>query len=283
MGFSFRKAFRALFFMACLTSVLRQCYLSMERFLEEPRSVSVDIDHASNWPLPRLIICPPVKEEVLKECGNFSYEYSYAIDYYHLGIWVIGNCTDPKSLFEKAIYQPIEMIDDVLIRTYQGETFYYEKGNNFDNETLWKPIDFVYDAISPLDEPIVALCYELTVPEKVKSFGIKYIEVLVTWGVSGFVKISPPGYFYQNSEVTEAEFYGRETIKFELDYQVDNYLKFGDEICNPDPLYNRDEDCVKDQILKVRLHIFSEYSIFRGFLDFSAFNGPVQMHTAFVG
>ena len=37
----------------------------------------------------------------------------------------------------------------------------------------------------------------------------------------------------------------------ELDYQIDNVLKIGDEYCHPDPSFNRDE-CVTKQLLDVK-------------------------------
>ena len=64
-----RKIFRTLFFLACLSFVLWQCYLALDKFLQEPRSTSVRIDYAKNWPMPKVILCPTMKEEVLEECG----------------------------------------------------------------------------------------------------------------------------------------------------------------------------------------------------------------------
>ena len=66
---NFRKVFRVLFFLACLSFVLWQCYLLLGKFLERPRSTSVGFDNAKNWPMPKFVICPTVKDDVLEQCG----------------------------------------------------------------------------------------------------------------------------------------------------------------------------------------------------------------------
>ena len=71
---NFRKVFRSLFFLACLSFVLWQCYLLLGKFLEKPRSTSVSFDQAKNWPLPKLVICPQINpyKDVIRKCG-FGY------------------------------------------------------------------------------------------------------------------------------------------------------------------------------------------------------------------
>ena len=66
---NFRKVFNALFFLACLSFVLWQRYLLLGKFLERPRSTSVGFDHAKNWPMPKFVICPTIKDDVLEQCG----------------------------------------------------------------------------------------------------------------------------------------------------------------------------------------------------------------------
>ena len=62
-----QKVFRVLFFLACLTLTLRQCYLSMATFLREPTSTSVLIDFEKNWPMPRITLCPTINDEFLED------------------------------------------------------------------------------------------------------------------------------------------------------------------------------------------------------------------------
>ena len=74
VNLNFRKVFRSLFFLACLSFVLWQCYLSMNKFLEKPRSTSVGFDLAKNWPLPKFVMCPAIDSaesnyNLLEECG----------------------------------------------------------------------------------------------------------------------------------------------------------------------------------------------------------------------
>ena len=63
----FQTVFRALFFLACLSFAMRQCYLSMEAFLQNPTSTSVVIDFAKKWPMPRITLCPTSNDEYLED------------------------------------------------------------------------------------------------------------------------------------------------------------------------------------------------------------------------
>ena len=66
---NFRKVLRSLFFLACLSFVLWQCYLLMGKFLERPRSTSVGFDQAKNWPMPKFVMCPAIKSfELMSRC-----------------------------------------------------------------------------------------------------------------------------------------------------------------------------------------------------------------------
>ena len=84
----------------------------------------------------------------------------------------------------------------------------------------------------------------------------------------GYVKISPPGYFYQNSDVeaTPINTFGKFDIH--LEHQVDTFLTVGEEACDPDPLYDRD-DCVLDRLLSVIMILF--YYQFEPFCHFEHF------------
>ena len=66
LNFSRKVVFRVLFFLACMSFVLWQCYLRVDKFLERPRSTSVGFDHAKNWPMPKFVICPAIKFDVLE-------------------------------------------------------------------------------------------------------------------------------------------------------------------------------------------------------------------------
>eukprot|EP00093_Oithona_nana_P014809 14809.XXX_721951_722219_1 [CDS] Oithona nana genome sequencing. len=41
----------------------------MDKFLQRPRSTSVGFDHAKNWPMPKFVICPAIKDDILIQCG----------------------------------------------------------------------------------------------------------------------------------------------------------------------------------------------------------------------
>ena len=69
-----------------------------------------------------------------------------------------------------------------------------------------------------------------------------------------FLKISPPEYFLQNSEIAHIQMNEGTIVRIMLDYEINNFLKIGNEYCNPDPLYKRDE-CALKQLLNVSDYI----------------------------
>lgn len=70
------KVLKVLIFLACLSFVLWQCYLSFTRFLEEPISTSVGSDSAKNWPIPKITICPAtnLKFDYMETCNIYDWE-----------------------------------------------------------------------------------------------------------------------------------------------------------------------------------------------------------------
>ena len=107
----------------------------------------------------------------------------------------------------------------------------------------------------------MSVCYELNIPESLRNQGIQFIDILMmqsqgNQGVSGDrLKVSPPGYLHQNTDVGTRQWESGEDAFFELDYQIDNVLKVGDEDCHPDPAYDRDE-CVTQQLLDNSIKMF---------------------------
>ena len=69
LNINFRKVYRSIFFLACLSFVSWQCYLLFEKFLQKPRSTAVEVDDAKNWPNPKLLFCPAVNVFTLKQCN----------------------------------------------------------------------------------------------------------------------------------------------------------------------------------------------------------------------
>ena len=63
------KIYRVLFFLACLSFVSWQSYSLFEKFLQRPRSTSIEIDDTKNWPIPQFFFCPELKEEPLEKCN----------------------------------------------------------------------------------------------------------------------------------------------------------------------------------------------------------------------
>ena len=177
---------------------------------------------------------------------------------------IIGNlnCSDPKSLFHHAIQKPSEFILKVSIFPFgfgaKKQTFSMSNEDSFNS--LWKPLDFVYEPIDLGDDTskdISTLCYEMRIPENLQIKGIQAIRIMTyhysaEWKkpFEGHLKISPPGYFYQNAEVERTDIKSFGKLDFNLEHQVDNFLQVGHEACNPDLMYKRDE-CVLKQLLEV--------------------------------
>ena len=135
--------------------------------------------------------------------------------------------------------------------------------HDVDFDSLWNPVDFVYNPVTfNMDEPIVTSCYELMIPESIHRQGIQYIflmfpsQNIFSQSQEDFnvpdavVRISSPNYFYQNSAVKVVPILGLSSTTFDIDYRIENFIKVGNEACDPDPSYNRDE-CVIKQLQEV--------------------------------
>ena len=175
-----------------------------------------------------------------------------------------AECMDPKKLLEKAFLKPDQFITEIQISTFQGEDIFLGWSTNLSTPTF-KIVDFVYDPLTfEKHDPKVTSCYELIVPEMLQRDGIQSIFItlnLLHWDAldTSFIKISPPGYFHQNSDVKRRDIDNAIERSSDLVYQIDNFLKIGDEDCNPEPSYNRDE-CVIEQLLNVRKYQFDNFS-----------------------
>ena len=104
--------------------------------------------------------------------------------------------------------------------------------------------------------------------------GIQFIDIKMAQGIEfqnssmimmdsfddAFMKVSPPGYLHQNSDVRSRVMQFGEDAYLELEYQIDNVLKIGDEDCHPDPSFDRDE-CVIKQLLNVKINHYHHYAL----------------------
>ena len=110
------------------------------------------------------------------------------------------------------------------------------------------------------------VCYELNVPKSLQTQGIQSIEVTRSFDYFGgdqetaYIKVSPPGYLHQNIDVRSRVMQSSMDAYFELEYQIDNVLKIGDEDCHPDPSFDRDE-CVIKQLLNVKINHYHHYAL----------------------
>ena len=149
---------------------------------------------------------------------------------YYEGNWS-GNCTDPKSLYEKVVARPHDFLSYISITTFDGEVV----EPAIDDDSFWKVIPFTYDKLDFVTS-MVDLCYALVIPEKLQIQGVRSISA-VTEAIG--IKISPPGYFYLNYDIKEQPIYPDNWLDIILDYQINNFIKIGsDEPCIPDPSFN---------------------------------------------
>ena len=180
-------------------------------------------------------------------------------DYFHGGQWVSEICTDPELLFLNAIHTPGEFINEIKISTFQGESVVWS--NESAMNSILKLVDFVYNPITFEEhDPTTTSCHELIVPKRLQTQGIQFIhfdfiEPDETFYFDNFIKISPPGYLHQNSDVKRKSIQLEKHVSLELEYQIENFFTIGDEYCDPDPAYNRDE-CVMKQLLNVKKYQF---------------------------
>ena len=144
----------------------------------------------------------------------------------------------------------------MIVKSFQGEKFDtnhpdQEEDFNYKDlmDSLWKPVDFVYDLLDDTIGPLLPLCYELIIPERLQKQGIQSIKLL--FAKVPFFKISPPGYLLQNHEIIPIKLFDGYSLDLILDYEINQILPDGNDNCNPDPSYNRDE-CVIEQLLIVR-------------------------------
>ena len=94
------------------------------KFMEEPKGTHLSIEFNGDQPLfPTITICNRQHEvwtnliynqTVLKSCNISS------IQEYKMGNWV-GNCSDPKTLFEKAVAKSDQIIELVNYVTVLGQ------------------------------------------------------------------------------------------------------------------------------------------------------------------
>ena len=167
-------------------------------------------------------------------------------EYRDEGNW-LGNCTDPKSLYEKVVVRPHDFLYYISITTFDGEVV----EPSIDDDSFWKVIPLSYIKLDVWSS-MVEICYELVIPERLQNQGIRSINA-VTEPID--IKISPPGYFYLNYDIREQSIFSDNWLDLILDYQINNFIKIGrDEPCIPDPSFNRD-DCVFKQMLNVSTNL----------------------------
>ena len=100
-----------------------------------------------------------------------------------------------------------------------------------------------------------------------QSLGIQSINIVTRYRNPqelSSIMINPPGYIQENDELNKKNIdmlglppnqslvpnMKAKYLSVDLVHQIDQFLKIGDENCNPDATYNRD-DCVNEQLRKV--------------------------------
>ena len=245
-SFGYQRLFKILTFLACFSFVSWQCYKSVDKYLQEPRSTLLKIDFAKDWPTPTFTVCSsePINDDVLEGCSRSGWSERYL----NKGAWVGSgtdeNCTDPKILYENAMKKAEEFIHYAKVKYFFNPTVSKIQANS----SLWKPVHAYVTRHGR--------CYQLQIPPEMQEFGIREIELFVFWPQGTFKRgnymrifFHAPGEFLTSREPKPFGLYIKEQVAIELDHQIDNVLKLGNENCVQDPMYNRDT-CVNEVLFK---------------------------------
>ena len=148
---------------ACTIFVFLQTGKCILKFLDEPQVTNMRIDFNGDQPLfPTLTICHRPNEAwtnliynltILKSCNISS------ITDYQMGNWV-GNCSDPKLIFEKSVAKSYKMIRFVEYSTFHD----YEENK--------KKFDFLF-----IDAKKWGRCFSIVLPSTVIEKGLKDITL----------------------------------------------------------------------------------------------------------
>ena len=232
-----KRILKALIFFSCLSFVLWQVYLSFQKFLQHPRSTSLSLEFAKDWPFPRFTVCSKNlfdarKEGVLDACGIFSDRYDKYTD---KGYWIgIGNenCTDPKKLYENAMIRPEEFI-------HYAKVYFHSKPGIFGklrpDSSWWKPIH----------HREFGKCYEFNIPQEKLSWGISEVRFYLKYKKGGSSRVYShiPGFFLTNPNVVYTDVKAGDKITMDMEHDFGRVLQVGGKYCNPDQEYTV-EQCV---------------------------------------
>lgn len=242
-----RRILKAVIFVSCLSFVLWQVYLSFQKFLQNPRSTSLSLEFAKDWPFPRFTVCSKNlfdarKEDVLDACGIFSNRYDkYTDKGYWIGIGHDENCTDPKKLYENAMNKPEEFIHYAKVYFYSKPAIF---GKLRPDSSWWKP----------LHHKDFGRCYEFEIPQEKLSWGIRevrfYFKTKFGEHSSSRVYTHIPGFFLTNPNVVYTDVTVGDKITFDMEHDFGRVLQVGGEYCNPDQEYTMDQ-CVHQVLFNV--------------------------------
>ena len=243
---SFKPVLKAAIFLACFSFVAWQCYLSFERFLENPTATSVGLKYASDISFPTFTVCPRSpflrrNADVLKKCGFYgSTGYrNYTDKGYWSGLDFNANCTDPKKLYENAMNRP----EDIM---HKAQVYYFSTSAQSvirPNSSWWKPIHKL----------LYGRCYQLNIPTDKLARGIRMLRFYFLYKKLGNIRVFAhiPGYFLASKSLLYKDIAIEEKITMDFKHEVGKVVAVGGQYCDPDPDYSVD-DCLQDILFNVR-------------------------------
>ena len=247
---SFKPVLKAAIFLACFSFVAWQCYLSFQKFLENPRSTSLSMEYTHDVSFPTFTVCPTTpflrrNADVLKKCG--FYGLTGYMNYTDKGYWsasgldLDANCTDPKKLYENAMNRP----EDIM---HKAQVYYFSTSSYSTirpNSPWWKPIHKLS----------FGRCYELIIPTDKLARGIKMLRFYFLYKKSGKIRVFAhiPGYFLASKSFLYKDIAQEKKITMDFKHEVGKVVAVGGQYCDPDPDYSVD-DCVQDLLFNVALN-----------------------------
>ena len=245
-----RRIVKSVIFLACLSFVSWQCFLSFERFLEKPTVTSLSKEFSKDQPYPRFTICPSkhsshlnVHQDVLQACGVSSRSFT------DQGLWTstLENCSDTKLLYENAMNLHEDLIVDAKIEYFAQPGIEASEYTIPRNSHWWKPVHKLR----------YGRCYELSIPKdnvwiRKLTFYLAYQKRAINGSFR--VYMYSPGYFLTSQTYMYTDFSSGtgQGISWNMEHALEKVVKLGRNECNPDPEYSVD-DCVQDLVFNVSM------------------------------
>ena len=223
-----KSSISAFIFVSCLIFATWQSYQCFERFLEEPQSTLVSVEKPSSQIFPIITMCPqkflsmPIHQKMLQDCGIAN-----MIQYKYFGQW-IGNCSDPKALYEKLVIPRNDLIDNITYTFFSGPPSIFNQSTL--NELSW----------SQSGSDVFGRCYHLKHSKAIiKDRSISEIVIQFKQDVEAFVH--SPGIWKSTIQMLSFEIHAGFWNFLNIRHDGFHMLDYLGEPCVMDEAYDFDQ------------------------------------------